>query len=45
MNYFTTSLMKNLIVNDNNLPLFEEAVAELLEVNLKNLSMKFLNTN
>ena len=30
MNYFTTSLMKNLIANDNNLPLFEEAVAELL---------------
>ena len=32
MNYFTTSLMKNLIANDNNLPLFEEAVAGSLTV-------------
>ena len=35
MNYFTTSLMKNLITNDNNLPLFEEAleksINEILE--------------
>lgn len=35
MNYFTTSLMKNLIANDNNLPLFEEAVAELFRSELK----------
>lgn len=45
MNYFTTSLMKNLITNDNNLPLFEEDVAELFRSELENLSMKFLNTN
>ena len=31
MNYFTTSLMKNLFTNDNNLPLFEQAVTELFE--------------
>ena len=35
MNYFTTSLMKNLITNDNNLPLFEEtlekSINEILE--------------
>lgn len=34
-NYFTTSLMKNLITNDNNLPLFEEtlekSINEILE--------------
>ena len=35
MNYFTTSLMKNLIANDNNLPLFEEAVAELFRSELE----------
>lgn len=35
MNYFTTSLMKNLITNDNNLPLFEEAVAELFRSELE----------
>lgn len=35
MNYFTTSLMKNLITNDNNLPLFEKAVAELFRSELE----------
>lgn len=45
MNYFTTSLMKNLITNDNNLPLFKEDVAELFRSEIENLSMKFLNTN
>jgi putative transposase len=35
MNYFTTSLMKNLIANDNNLLLFEEAVAELFRSELE----------
>ena len=29
MNYFTTSLMKSLFSNDNNLPAFEQAVTEL----------------
>ena len=35
MNYFTTSLMKNLFTNDNNLPLFEQAVAELFRSELE----------
>lgn len=35
MNYFTTSLMKNLITNENNLPLFEEAVFELFRSELE----------
>ena len=35
MNYFTTSLMKNLFTNDNNLPLFEQAVTELLRSELE----------
>lgn len=35
MNYFTTSLMKNLITNDNNLSLFEEAVAEFFRSELE----------
>ena len=35
MNYFTTSLMKNLITNKNNLPLFEKAVAELFRSKLE----------
>lgn len=35
MNYFTASLMKNLITNDNNLPLFEKAVAELFRSELE----------
>ena len=35
MNYFTTSLMKNLITNDNNLPFFEKAVAELFRSELE----------
>ena len=34
MNYFTTSLMKNLFSNDNNLPAFEQAVTELFRSEL-----------
>ena len=39
MNYFTTSLMKNLFSNDNNLPAFEQAVTELFRSELE----KYLN--
>ena len=35
MNYFTTSLMKNLFTNENNLPAFEEAVSELFRSELE----------
>lgn len=35
MNYFTTSLMKNLFTNDNNLPVFEQAVSELFRSELE----------
>ena len=35
MNYFTTSLMKNLFSNDNNLPAFEQAVTELFRSELE----------
>lgn len=35
MNYFTTSLMKNLLTNENNLPAFEEAVSELFRSELE----------
>ena len=35
MNYFTTSLMKNLFTNDNNLPLFGRLVTELLRSELE----------
>ena len=35
MNYFTTSLMKNLFTNENNLPAFEEAVTELFRSELE----------
>lgn len=35
MNYFTTSLMKNLFTNDNNLPLFEQALTELFRKELE----------
>lgn len=35
VNYFTTSLIKNLFTNDNNLPIFEEAVAELFRSELE----------
>lgn len=35
MNYFTTSLLKNLFTNDNNLPFFEQAVTELFRCELE----------
>ena len=35
MNYFTTSLMKSLFSNDNNLPAFEQAVTELFRSELE----------
>lgn len=35
MNYFTTSLMKKLFTNDNNLPLFEHALTELFRSELE----------
>lgn len=35
MNYFTTSLMRNLFTNENNLPAFEEAVSELFRSELE----------
>ena len=35
MNYFTTSLIKNLFSNDHNLPLFEQAVNELFRSELE----------
>ena len=35
MNYFTTSLMKKLFTNDNNLPLFEHAFTELFRSELE----------
>ena len=35
MNYFTTSLMKNLLTNENNLPAFEDAVSELFRSELE----------
>lgn len=35
MNYFTTSLMKSLFNNDNNLPAFEQAVSELFRSELE----------
>ena len=35
MNYFTTSLMKSLFTNDNNLPAFEQAVSELFRSELE----------
>lgn len=35
MNYFSTSLMKNLLTNENNLPAFEEAIFELFRSNLE----------
>lgn len=35
MNYFTTSLMKNLITNGNNLPAFEQAISEIFHSELE----------
>lgn len=35
MNYFTTSLMRNLFTNENNLPAFEEALSELFRSELE----------
>lgn len=35
MNYFTTSLMKSLFTNENNLPAFEQAVTELFRSELE----------
>ena len=35
MNYFTTSLMKSLFTNDNNLPAFEQAVSEFFRSELE----------
>ena len=35
MNYFTSSNMKNLFTNENNLPLFEEAISELFRSELE----------
>ena len=35
MNYFTTSLMKNLFTNENNLPAFELAISELFRSELE----------
>lgn len=35
MNYFTTSLMKSLFTNDNNLLAFEQAVSELFRSELE----------
>lgn len=35
MNYFTTSLMKNLFTNENNLPAFEQTITELFRSELE----------
>lgn len=35
MTYFTTSLIKSLFTNDNNLPAFEQAVSELFRFELE----------
>lgn len=35
MNYFTTSLMKNILTNENNLPAFEASVSELFRSELE----------
>ena len=42
MNYFTTSLMKNLFTNDNNLPLFEQAVTVTHSANADSMATSFL---
>ncbi|MDD3810227.1 MAG: IS256 family transposase [Erysipelotrichaceae bacterium] len=36
MNYFTTTLLRSLISNDNNLPAFEQVVSELFRSELEN---------
>lgn len=35
MNYFITTLMKNLFTNKYNFPTFEETVSELFKINLE----------
>lgn len=42
MNYFSTSLMKNLLTNENNLPAFEEAVSELFRCELEKVINEIL---
>ena len=44
MNYFTTSLMKNLFSNDKNLPAFEQAVTELFRSELEKSLNEILGT-
>ena len=45
MNYFTTSLMKKLFTNDNNLPLFEHALTELFRSELEKSINEILQFN
>lgn len=44
MNYFTTSLMKNLFSNHKNLPAFEQAVTELFRSELEKSLNEILGT-
>lgn len=44
MNYFTTSLMKNLFSNDKNLLAFEQAVTELFRSELEKSLNEILGT-